>query len=303
MTKTIEVIGLPMDLGADTRGVDMGPSALRIAGLHTCIKGLGYELVDQGNLPVRISSQLEIENPSMKYVEEILRSSQAFAFATEQVLDRGNFPLLIGGDHSMAIGSLAGIAAHCRHHDKRLGVIWVDAHTDMNTPATSPSGNVHGMPLAASLGHGEDILTEFYGFSPKLDAKHVHLIGIRSIDKGEIETTRQTGIHVYTMTDVDRMGIYQVAEAVINQLKGEIDHLHISFDLDSLDPEVAPGVGTPVPGGLTYREAHTLMETFAESGLVHSFEITEVNPILDLKNKTAKIALSLMQSALGKRIF
>lgn len=298
----ISIIGFPMDLGADTRGVDMGPSALRIAGLKQHIKALGYKVIDKGNIKIKISSQLKVFNKQMKYVDEIVKASEIFALQTEKALDRGHFPLLIGGDHSMAMGSLAGIAAHCRKTNKTLGLIWVDAHTDMNTAASSPSGNVHGMPLAASLGIGDEKLTNIYGFAPKIKVENVVLVGIRSVDQIERKTTQAADIRVYTMAAIDRRGIYAVISEIIDNFKDKVDHLHISFDMDSIDPDIAPGVGTPIPGGLNFREAHVLMETIAASGMLASLEITEVNPILDIRNKTAELAVNLVESALGKRI-
>lgn len=291
-----------MDLGADTRGVDMGPSALRIAGLKRRIKALGYKVVDRGNIKIKISSQLKVVNKQMKYIDEIIRASEVFAAQAEKTLDKGNFPLFIGGDHSMAMGSLAGVAAHCQKTGKRLGLIWIDAHTDMNTSDSSPSGNVHGMPLAASLGIGDSRLAGIYGFTPKIQPEHVALIGIRSVDQLEKVTTQKTGMQVYTMADIDRKGIYPSILEIIEYFKGKIDHLHVSFDVDSLDPEIAPGVGTPVPGGFSYREAHVLMETISNSQMLASLEVTEVNPILDIKNKTADLAVNLLESALGKKI-
>ncbi len=300
--KKIEIIGLPIDLGADTRGVDMGTTALRIAGLVPRIEKLGYEVKDLGNIEVKISSMLKMENTSMKYVEEIVNASTAYAQVAEEILDRGSFPLFIGGDHSMALGSLAGVSAYCRKNQKKLGVLWIDAHTDMNTASTSPSGNVHGMPLAASLGIGDPLLTHLNGFSPKISPEFTTLIGIRSIDSKEMTTTRNSGISVYTMSDIDRRSVFSVIAEIITNFAEDIDHLHVSFDMDSVDPELAPGVGTPVPGGFTFRETHTIMETIATSGMLSSFEITEVNPILDEKNKTAQLAVDFLESVLGKRI-
>jgi len=298
----ISIIGFPMDLGADTRGVDMGPSALRIAGIARRIRALGYKVQDKGNIKVKISGQLKVKDKHMKYVDEIVKASERFAPVAEAALDKGHFPLFIGGDHSMAIGSLAGISAHCRKEGKRLGVIWIDAHTDMNTHETTPSGNVHGMPLACSLGIGHERLTNIYGFSPKLSPGLVALIGIRSVDGPEREIIRQAGVKAYTMSDIDKRGIFPIISEVITNFRDQVDHLHVSFDVDSLDPDLAPGVGTPVPGGLNFREAHILMETISASNMLRSMEITEVNPILDFRNKTAEVAVNLLESALGKRI-
>lgn len=300
--KTIEILGFPIDLGADTRGVDMGPSALRIADITERISDLGYNVIDFGNLVVPISAQLSISNPRMKYVDEILAASEILAIETEAILNRGNFPLILGGDHSMAVGSIAGIASHCRNYGKRLGVVWFDAHSDMNTDETTPSGNVHGMSLAANLGLGHPSLTHLRGFSPKLVPQNVALVGIRNVDRQESITVRESGVEVFNMSDVDRIGIFPIVSSIVERFSKTVDHLHISFDLDCLDPDLAPGVGTPVPGGLSFREAHLFMEIIASSGLLASMEITEVNPILDVRNKTANLAVNLLESALGKRI-
>jgi arginase len=280
----------------------MGPSALRIAGLNSRIEKLGYQVIDRGNLEIEIRSRLAMPDTRMKYVDEIVKASEAFAEIGHDILNRGNFPLFLGGDHSMALGSLAGVAAYCREQRKKLGVIWIDAHADMNTPETTPSGNVHGMPLAANLGIGDPQLTSIKGFSPKLVPKFTSLIGIRSIDDKEVENIRHAGVKVYTMADIDRRGTYPVITEVIDFYLKSIDHLHISFDTDSLDPDTAPGVGTPVRGGFTFREAHTIMESIAGCGILGSFEITEVNPMLDIKNQTADLMVNLLESALGKKI-
>jgi arginase len=239
----------------------------------------------------------------MKYLDAICQSSGEFARGVEQILDHGRFPLLLGGDHSIALGSLAGISAHCRKQKLRLGVLWVDAHTDMNTHETTPSGNIHGMPLSAAMGLGHPKLTGLYGFSPKIEPGNCALLGIRSIDASEKNNIRQKELPLYTMADIDRHGMYHCIAQIIENFKGRIDHLHLSFDLDALDPGIAPGVGTPVPGGINYREAHLVMEALAESGMLSSMEITEANPILDYHNKSAELAVELTVSALGKKIF
>lgn len=301
-SKTINIIGFPIDLGAGRRGVDMGPSAIRIAGLTEKLEKLGYKVVDTGDIHVEIMERQKITNPKMKYVNQIVKTSNTLAKRVERTLEQGRFPLCVGGDHSMALGSIAGISAYCKKHRKKLGVIWIDAHSDMNTDETSPSGNIHGMPLSASLGLGNDKLTRLYGFAPKLKPDNCALIGIRSIDRLERELVRKLHLPVYTMTDVDKLGVHRIISRVLKEFKEKVDHIHVSFDLDSVDPSVAPGVGTPVPGGLSYREAHLIMEAIADCGCMSSLEITEVNPILDDKNKSADFAVDLIASSMGMRI-
>jgi len=301
-SKIVNIIGFPMDLGADRRGVDMGPSALRIAGLREKLEQLGYQIVDRGDIFIQIMEKQKVTDPKLKYLNEILKTSRILASRVERVLEKGHFPLCLGGDHSMALGSIAGISSYCKKHRLKLGVIWVDAHTDMNTDVTSPSGNIHGMPLAASLGIGNDKLVNFYGFAPKLKPENCALIGIRSVDTLEKLNIKRLNLPVYTMTDIDRLGIHRIIVKILKQFKEKVDHLHVSFDLDCVDPSVAPGVGTPVSGGLSYREAHLLMESIAECGCMSSLEITEVNPILDDKNKSAIFATDLISSSMGQRI-
>ncbi len=298
----ISVIGFPMDLGSGRRGVDMGPSALRIADLENKLRELGYIVEDLGDVFIEIMERQEIGNPKLRYLDEVLKTSQTLAENVEEILDKGNFPLCIGGDHSMALGTIAGIAAHCRKNNKTFGVIWIDAHADMNTDQTTPSGNIHGMPLAASMGLGHKSLVEFYGFSPKLKPENCTLIGIRSVDKKEKENIRKLNPTVYTMSDIDKLGIHRVISKVLKQFRKQVDHIHVSFDVDSVDPSVAPGVGTPVKGGLDYREAHLLMETIAECGCMSSLEVAEVNPVLDNQNISAIFAAELIASSMGQRI-
>jgi arginase len=300
--KTVSIIGFPMDLGADRRGVDMGPSALRIAGIQEKLAALGYRVKDSGDIKIEIKERQEITNPKLKYLDEILKTSQILAEKVEKVLDQNEFPLCIGGDHSMAIGTIAGISSFCKKNDLEMGVIWIDAHADMNTEATSPSGNIHGMPMAASLGLGNEGLTNLLGFCPKIKPENCVLIGIRSIDNLERKNIKELKLPVFTMADVDKMGIHRIIVKVLKQFREKVDHIHVSFDLDSIDPSVAPGVGTPVPGGLSYREAHLLMESIAECGCMSSLEITEVNPILDNKNQSAVFAADLIASSMGQRI-
>lgn len=301
-SKVINVIGFPMDLGADRRGVDMGPSAIRIAGLEERLRGLGYEVVDEGDIHILIMESQQIINPKLKYIDEILKTAETLAKTVEKILDQEHFPLCLGGDHSMAIGSIAGISSYCRRRDQELGIIWIDSHADMNTDETTPSGNIHGMPLAAAMGIGNKELTHFYGFQPKVKPENVVIIGARSIDNEEKEIVQQSGAVVYTMTDIDRQGIHSIINKSLKHFQKNVEHIHVSFDLDSLEPGIAPGVGTPVRGGLNYREAHSMMEAIADCGCMSSFELTEVNPILDEKNKSAELAVELIASAMGQKI-
>jgi len=301
-SRAVNIIGFPIDLGADRRGVDMGPSAVRIAGLEERLRQLGYEVIDEGDVHILIMESQKIENPKLKYLDEIIKTSEVLARSVEDILIKDHFPLCLGGDHSMAIGSIAGIASYCRKKKKELGVIWIDAHADMNTDETTPSGNIHGMPLAAAVGMGDHSLTKFYGICPKVKPENVVIIGARNVDQGERELIRKSGVIVYTMTDIDRQGIHTIIYKTLKQFQKSVDHIHVSFDLDSLDPVIAPGVGTPVRGGLNYREAHSLMEAIADCGCMSSFDVTEVNPILDDRNKSAELAVELIASAMGQKI-
>lgn len=300
--QTITVIGFPVDLGSGRRGVDMGPSALRIAGLESKLAELGYKVEDSGDINIEIMEKQKISNPKLKYINEILKTSKTLAARVEKTLEQNKFPLCIGGDHSMALGTIAGISSYCKKNKLTLGVIWIDAHTDMNTDETTPSGNIHGMPLAASMGLGHPDLVNFNGFAPKLKPENCVIIGARSIDIEERKNIRKLNPTVYTMSDIDKLGIHRIISRVLKQFKENVDHIHVSFDVDSVDPNFAPGVGTPVPGGLNYREAHSLMETIAECGCMSSLEISEVNPILDIRNSSAVFAADLIASSMGQRI-
>lgn len=297
----IHVIGVPMDLGGGRRGVDMGPSAIRIAGLGVRLRELGYKVIDEGDLSIKTQEEQRIKDQKAKYLPEITRAVKILAKKIEKIVAHGHFPLVLGGDHSIAVGTISGIAAHCRKKRKKLGVLWIDAHADINTPHTSPSGNIHGMPLAVLLGFGPHELTAVGGTFRKLDPQNVAIIGLRSLDEGERANLRKTKVTVFTMEDIDKDGMHRVFKKALAQI-GRIDFLHVSFDLDSVDPVYAPGVGTPVKGGLDYREAHLLMELLAESGKLTSLELVEVNPILDEHNKSAEFAVELVQSAFGKKI-
>lgn len=301
-SNTVRVLGFPIDLGADRRGVDMGPSALRIADVDLKLEALGYKVIDEGDIPIRNIEVQELQDPKLKYLPEVAAMSQILAGRVKSILDGGDFPLIFGGDHSMSIGSLAGIGAHCQEHNKTLGVIWIDAHADMNTADTTPSGNIHGMPVAVALGLGHPTLTRIGYNGPKLDPRNLAIIGLRSIDPGERELIKELGVAAYTMFDVDKLGMYEIAERVLEVMSRSVDHLHISFDVDGVDPTIAPGVGTPVPGGLTYREAHVFMEMISQIDAYASLEVAEVNPILDDRNKTAEFAAEIIASSMGKRI-
>jgi arginase len=300
--QTVTIIGFPVDLGSGRRGVDMGPSALRIAGLESKLTQLGYKVEDTGDINIEIMEKQKISNPKLKYIDEILKTSKTLAARVEKVLEQEKFPLCIGGDHSMALGTIAGISSFCNKNKLTLGVIWIDAHTDMNTDETTPSGNIHGMPLAASMGLGNSELVNLCGFAPKLKPENCAIIAARSIDVEERKIIKKLNPTVYTMSDVDKLGIHRIISRVLKQFKEKVDHIHVSFDVDSVDPNFAPGVGTPVPGGLNYREAHSLMESIAECGCMSSLEIAEVNPILDIRNSSAVFAADLIASSMGQRI-
>lgn len=298
----IRLLGFPIDLGADRRGVDMGPSALRIADIDKKLESLGFTVVDEGDIPIRNIEVQDAADQRLKYLPEVVEMSGVLAGRLRSILTDGDFPLILGGDHSMSVGSLAGIGSWCRERGKTLGVLWIDAHADMNTAETTPSGNIHGMPLAVAMGYGHPDLTSICGVEPKLDPRNLAIIGLRSIDPGERTLIKDLGVAAYTMFDIDRLGMYEIASRVLDDMSRSVDHLHISFDVDGVDPSFAPGVGTPVPGGLTFRETHMLMEMIAQLDVVGSFEVAEVNPILDDRNRTAEFAADVVASVMGKRI-
>ena len=301
LKKSIDLIGFPMDLGANRRGVDMGPSAIRIAGMVEELEVLGYHVQDLGDISILSKERQKIINPKLKYLDEIVRASSLLAEKVEKSLRKGHFPLCIGGDHSMAIGSIAGVSAFCRSIRRTFGVIWIDAHADMNTEETTPSGNIHGMAMAVSLGLGNNPLTQILGFAPKVLPSSCALIGIRRIDPLEKDIVKTLQLPVHTMSDIDRNGTHTTIRNILKNLS-HVDHIHVSFDLDSVDPSVAAGVGTPVAGGLTYREIHLIMETIAECGCMASLDVAEVNPILDNRNISARLATELVASSMGRRI-
>jgi arginase len=294
-----------MDLGAGRRGVDMGPSAMRKAGIRQRLRDLEYEVIDEGNLNSDEPEALEIQDPQLRYLPEIAAVMEDLARRVSKSLAAGETPLVLGGDHSIAIGTIAGLAAHYRREKKKLGMIWLDAHGDANTPQTSPSGNIHGMPQAVAFGRGADELVRIGGFASgesKLDPACCCIFGARSIDKEEKKVIADIGVRVFTMEEIDRRGIYETAREAIEIASRGTEGIHISFDVDVMDPTVAPGVGTPVRGGLTYRETHTVMELIAESERMIAMEVAEVNPILDVQNSTAEVAVEMVASAFGKRI-
>ncbi len=298
----VHVLGVPMDLGSGRRGVDMGPSAIRIAGVEEKLRELGHTVVDEGDITIKNMEALKVGDVRARYLAEIVRAATVACRKVDRIMSRGHFPLVLGGDHSIAAGTVSGIAAFCRREGKRLGLLWVDAHGDINTPESSPSGNVHGMPVAALLGHGPGALTGIGGKSPKVDPANVALVGIRSLDDGEKRRLKETGVQVHTMSDIDRHGVHRVMKKALARVTAGTDCVHVSFDLDAVDPTVAPGVGTPVKGGLDYREAHLIMELLHDSGVMTSLELVEVNPILDQGNASAAFAVELVQSAFGKKI-
>jgi len=300
--RAIELIGVPIDLGAGRRGVDMGPSALRIANLTSVLEQLGHEVVDGGNLDVPQREVLSVGDEDLRYLEPITAVCRDLYTATRTALDAGRIPITLGGDHSVAMGSVAAAADHARAEGGRTGVIWLDAHGDMNSPATTPSGNIHGMPLGCLLGVGADPLTHIAERFPAIDPADVALIGIRAIDPPEAEVIKASGVHTWTMRDIDQLGLRAVMEQAITRLMERCDRLHVSFDVDYLDPTIAPGVGTRVRGGPNYREAHLTMEILADSEAVRSVDVVELNPILDRENMSARLAAELLASLFGKRI-
>jgi arginase len=301
--KPVHVIGVPLDLGGNRRGVDMGPSALRIAGLAERLRRLGHRVVDCGDLASPNPETADLGDERQKYVQDIVQVCERLYEVATRSLVEGGMPVVLGGDHSLAAGSVAAVAGWARRtRELPLGLLWIDAHGDMNTPTTSLSGNVHGMPLAALLGSEPAALARIGGFSPKVLPAHTVLVGVRNLDEREKEAVRNSHVHVYTMKDIDRQGIASVIEQAVNLAGNGTAGIHVSFDLDACDPGIAPGVGTPVKGGLDYREAHTLMEIVADSGLLTSLDLVEVNPTLDLKNTTAELGAELAASALGMKI-
>jgi arginase len=298
----IQVIGVPLDLGQDRRGVDMGPSAIRAANLNARLRALGYEVEDAGNLEVALPERAPLGSQHAKYLQEIAKTCGRVARQAGAALQGGFAPLVLGGDHSIAIGTVAGLSRHFHKRHGRLGLIWIDAHADMNTPQTSPSGNVHGMPLACCIGLGPRELTRLAGYAPAVRPENVALVGVRVVDQLEKPHVRKSGVRAFTMRHIDEQGLGEVMKQAIAIASHGTAGFHVSLDLDFLDPTEAPGVGTPVRGGASYREAHLAMEMISDTGRLTSLELVEVNPILDTGNRTANLAVELAMSALGKRI-
>ncbi|MED3662764.1 arginase [Ureibacillus sp. FSL K6-8385] len=297
--KKISIIGVPSDYGQQRRGVDMGPSAMRYAGAIERLEKLGYDVIDEGDISVHRTKRNKQYDGKLLNLEEVLEVSERLAKKVDEVIKQDRFPVILGGDHSISIGSIAGI----RKHYQNLGIIWFDAHTDINTPETTPSGNIHGMPLAVNLGLGDHRLISIAGNAPKLKFENIVFIGARSIDEGEKALIKEKNIKIFTMHEIDRMGMSKVIEETVEYLKARhVDGVHMSIDLDALDPIFTPGVGTPVPGGITYRESHLAMEMLEEAKMITSCEFVEVNPILDERNKTANTAVALMGSLLGEKL-
>lgn len=295
----IDVIGVPIDLGADRRGVDMGPSAIRYAHLQKKLEDLGYTVNDEGNVEVPIAEMCKITNPKLKYLDCIIPMSRRVSGAVSTSIQAGNFPLVIGGDHSLSIGSVRGAA-----RNRKLGVIWLDAHADFNTAETTPSGNIHGMSLAILCGLGDKSLVQLWDEPvPVIDPKKIAIVGARDLDEGEKVNLQNAGAMVQGMEQIDRYGMVACLEKAIERISRDVDGIYLSLDLDSLDPEHAPGVGTPVPAGLTQREAHLACEMIGETGKLIGMDIVEVNPILDIQNRTALLAADFALSALGRRIW
>jgi arginase len=301
--RKIRVLGVPLDMGASRRGVDMGPSAMRVAGLEARLEALGHQVTDGGNIRVEIAETQALGSKSARYLKQIAETCEHTAEAVVKTLGDGMTPLLLGGDHSLAAGSVSGVAEFYRRQDQKIGVIWIDAHTDINTPESSLSGNVHGMPLAALLGLGPERLANLFDYSPKIAPQNTVLIGVRDIDTAERENLRRAGVtEVYTMREIDERGMRVVMEKALRAAGKRTAGYHVSLDMDWIDPEDAPGVGTPVRGGATYREAHLAMEIIADHGKMLSMEIVEVNPVIDEHNRTADLAVELACSAFGKKI-
>lgn len=303
MTRTAAIIGVPLDLGANRRGVDMGPSALRVTGLADRLRALDYDVKDFGDVDVPLPEECDIGAPNKKFAEDIQEVCEDVCEMVLKALKQGRLPVILGGDHSLAMGSIAATAKSFREKKKKVGLIWFDAHGDMNTPESTNSGNVHGMPLAHVLGMGDSGLANVGGFAPKVDEENCALVGVRDLDDREKKLIHDSGVKVFTMKDIDQRGAGSVIEEAIEAASKGTAGIHVSFDIDACDPSVAPGVGTPKKGGLNYREAHLCLEMLADSGKVAAMDLVEVNPIFDNRNLTAEFGAELILSALGKSIF
>jgi len=302
MPEKIRIIGVPMDLGQSRRGVDMGPSALRVAGLQSRLKQLGYQVEDIGNVSVKQAEEQHYGEKRAKYLNEIAETCRGLAEIVQRTLDEGYVPVVLGGDHSIAIGSTSGVASHFRKKSQRIGYVWLDAHGDMNTPESSPSGNIHGMPLAALIGYGAPELVDLMEFKPKVEPRNASLVGVRDLDPKERRLVKESGVHVFTMRDIDERGMREVMTEALRFATDDTEGVAVSLDMDFVDPADAPGVGTPVRGGATYREAHLAMEMIADSKAMASLEVVEINPVIDVHNRTALLGVELVLSGLGKKI-
>lgn len=298
----IAIIGAPLDLGQGRRGVDMGPSAVRVANLNARVASLGYAVEDRGNVPVEQPEAAPEGHPRAKYLPQIAATCQRLALLVAETLTGGGVPLVLGGDHSVAVGTVSGVSHFYRQRQQKIGLIWLDAHADINTPDSSPSGNVHGMPLACIVGQGPAELTDLFGYRPKVAPENVVIVGLRDVDQTEKPHVRQFGVHAFTMRDIDERGMRSVMEEAMRLASDGAEGFHLSLDMDFVDPKDAPGVGTPVRGGATYREAHLAMEMICDSRRMVSMEVVEVNPVIDEVNRTADLAVELVMSGLGKRI-
>jgi arginase len=302
MGQKVRIIGVPMDLGQSRRGVDMGPSALRVAGLQARLKQLGHQVEDIGNIPVKQAEEMPVGEKRAKYMAEIAETCKDLAEIVQKCLEEDFVPLVLGGDHSIAAGAVSGVASYFRKEKKQIGYIWLDAHGDMNTPESSPSGNVHGMPLAAVMGYGAPELVDLLGFKPKVEPQNIVLVGVRDLDLQERRLVKKSGVRVFTMRDIDERGMREVMADALKYATDDTDGISVSLDMDFVDPSDAPGVGTPVRGGVTYREAHLAMEMIADSDAMASMEVVEINPVIDEHNRTALLGVELILSGLGQKI-
>ena len=300
--RSVQIIGVPTDLGANIRGANMGPASIRIADLHQKIAVLGFEVVDAGDVDVPIRDTLPETSHKAKFRQEIGKVAADVQGRVVAALEGGHLPIILGGDHCIAIGSISGTSAYHHARGEKIGLIWIDAHADMNTPESSPSGNIHGMPLSIVLGNGFPELTSLGGFAPKVLPENVALLGIRTLDGGEKEILRKSGIRYFTMREIDERGMAACMKEAVQVTTSGTAGVHLSIDMDGIDPEYAPGVSTPVTGGLSFREAHLALEMIADTGKLRAMEFVELNPMTDLAHKTAQLTTELVQSALGKSI-
>lgn len=300
--QSVRIIGVPLDLGQERRGVDMGPSALRGAGLRFTLESLGVVVVDAGDMPVKIAETQQFGNQQAKYLSEIEKACAHLAGNVKSAVKSGEIPLVLGGDHSITVGSLAGLASYFHDKKRKIGCVWLDAHAAMNTPETTLTGNIHGMSLAVSLGYGPKSLTHLEGFAPKIKPQNTALVGIRDLDPKEQEIVRSSGLNVFTMRDIDEQGLRTVMEKALEIAMRNTEGFLASIDMDVVDPSEAPGVGTPVRGGISFRESHLALETIADTGKLLAMDLVEVNPIIDIHNRTAVLGVGMAASALGKKI-